>query len=350
MEEVIIVSLCLALNAVFAAYEMAFVSVHKPELRALARKGHKDAQALLRLRDNPERTLSVLQIGITLVGAVAAAVGGAGATDALEPYFASRFGMNEFIAETLAVVIIVLPITYLSVVVGELVPKTLALRSPMRIVLAGAKWIFIADRVLSPLVRILEKSTHWILKSFFKDSKSQTSNAPQGTLEIDSFSPVHQSFILNMADIENKKIRDIFVPWSQAFSVRNTDPIEEVLQVVLNSGHTRLPVVQDSHVIGVLHTKEFMALKESGERSWSSIIRPILSVRSLDSALGVMRMMQERRSHMALVVSTENQCEGIVTLEDILEEVVGEIRDEDDDGKIRKVFAARAKARPKSSL
>lgn len=348
MEEVLIVALCLVLNAIFAGYEMAFVSVHKPELRALARKGHKHAQALLQLRETPERTLSVLQIGITLVGAIAAAVGGAGATDALEPYFIQRFGMNEFIAETLAVVLIVLPITYLSVVVGELVPKTLALRNPMRIVLAGAKWIFIADRMLSPVVRVLEKSTQWILKVFFKDTKPQSTNALQGTLEIDSYSPVHQSFILNMADIERKKIRDIFVPWSQAHSVRHTDTAEEVLQVVLNSGHTRLPVVQDSHVIGVLHTKEFMALKESGERNWSAIIRPILSVRSTDSALGVMRMMQERRSHMALVVSAENQCEGIVTLEDILEEVVGEIRDEDDDGKIRKVFAARAKARLRS--
>ena len=348
MEEVLIVSFCLVFNAIFAAYEMAFVAVHKPELRALARKGNKHAQALLTLRDNPERTLSVLQIGITLVGAIAAAVGGAGATETLEPYFVQRFGMRELAAETLAVVLIVLPITFLSVVVGELVPKTLALRNPMRIVLAGAKWLFIADRVLSPVVRVLEKSTQFILKVFFRDTKHQNTNAPQGTLEIDSYSPVHQSFILNMVDIEKKRIRDIFVPWAQAHSVRHTDSIEEVLQVVLNSGHTRLPVVQDAHVIGVLHTKEFMSLKESGERNWSAITRPILSVRSSDSALGVMRMMQERRSHMALVVSPENQCEGIITLEDILEEVVGEIRDEDDDGKIRKVFAARAKARPRS--
>lgn len=344
MEEAIIVLFCLVLNALFSAYEMAFVSVSKPELKSLARKGNIEAQKLLLLREHPERTLSIIQVGITLVGAIAAAVGGAGAAESLEPYLVNQVGLHDLTAEILAVVTIVLPITYLSVVIGELVPKTLALRNPTKIVLAGAKWLKLADRTLAPIVQILESSTKWILTTFFKKSHSQESPS-QTTLEIDTFSPVHQRFILNMADIEKKRIRDIMLPWSQVNFVKHTDAMEDVTQVVLSSGHTRLPVVDETQVLGILHTKEFVALKESGERNWQSIIRTALSIRPTDSAFGVMRLMQDKRSHMALVCSEQKETLGIVTLEDILEEVVGDIFDEDDDGRVRKVFASKIKSR-----
>src|SRR5690606_16344386 len=143
MEEAIIIFVCLILNALLAAYEMAFVSVPKPELRSLARQGNKDAQTLLSLRVNPERTLSVIQIGITLVGVVAAAVGGAGAAESFEPFLMQKLKISKFAAGALSVFLVVLPISFLTVVAGELVPKTLALRNPVKIVLAGAKSLFI---------------------------------------------------------------------------------------------------------------------------------------------------------------------------------------------------------------
>lgn len=344
MEEVIIVGVCLIFNALFAAYEMAFVSVPKPELRALARTGNKDAQTLLSLRDSPERTLSIIQIGITLVGAIAAAVGGAGASETLEPYFIEKFGMREIMAESLAVVLVVLPITYLSVVVGELVPKTLALRNPTKIVLGGAKWLFIFDRIFAPLVYTLEWSTKMILKIFFKRSKTPASHL-ETTIEIDTFSPVHQNFMLNMAQIEKKRIKDIMLPWAQVISVKSTDSIEEVVQTILTSGHTRLPVKEDGRILGLLHAKEFMALRESGEKNWQSIVRPAIMVQPTDSAFGVMRTLQEKKNHMTIVLTSAGERLGIVTLEDILEEIVGDIFDEDDDDRVRKVYAAKVKAR-----
>lgn len=344
MEEVIIVGVCLILNALFAAYEMAFVSVPKPELRALARKGNKDAKTLLTLRDSPERTLSIIQIGITLVGAIAAAVGGAGASEVLEPYFIQRFGMREIIAETLSVVLVVLPITYLSVVVGELVPKTLALRNPAKIVLAGAKWLFILDRVFAPLVHTLEWSTRMILNIFFRKSKTSVKHV-ETAIEIDTFSPVHQTFMLNLAQIEKIRISDIMLPWSQVVSVKSTDSIEEVVQTILSSGHTRLPVTLEGRVLGLLHSKEFMALKESGEKNWLPLIRRVILVRPTDSAFGVMRILQGNKNHMTMVLSQTGEMLGIVTLEDILEEIVGDIFDEDDDDRVRKVYAAKIKAR-----
>ena len=163
MDEVAIISVCLFLNAILAAYEMAFVSVPRPELRKIARSGNKYAKTLLSLRDSPERTLAIIQIGITMLGAIAAAVGGAGASDFIEPYLREKFGFPELLAESIGVIAVVLPITYLSVVIGELVPKTLALRNPTKIVLSGAKWLLIADRILSPIVTLLEWSTKKLL-------------------------------------------------------------------------------------------------------------------------------------------------------------------------------------------
>ncbi|MGE3682372.1 MAG: hemolysin family protein [Bdellovibrionales bacterium] len=344
MDEIIIIATCLFLNALFAAYEMAFVSIPRSELRALAKAGNKDAKTLLSLRESPERTLSVIQIGITLVGAVAAAIGGAGAGETIEPYFRQTYGMPERTAEALSVILVVLPITYMSVVVGELVPKTLALRNPAKIVLAGARILFFADRFLSPVITTLEWSTKKILKVFFRKSKMAppSENAP---IEIDSFSPVHQKFMLNMAGIEKKNTRDILLPWPQVISIKKSATIDEVTQAVVSSGHTRLPVKDDGQVAGVLHTKEFIALKESGEVNWQSIIRPALTVQPTDSALGVMRLLQDKRYHMAIVALPSGERLGIVTLEDILEEIVGDIFDEDDDDRVRRVFAAKIKSR-----
>ena len=298
MEELAVIFLCLILNAFFAAYEMAFVSIPKTELRALAKTGSRSARTLLELRENPERTLSVIQIGITFVGAIGAAVGGAGAAEFLVPYFMREFSMREITAEALSVFLVVLPLTYLNVVVGELVPKSLALRSPKKILFAGAKALFFADRVLAPLVSLLEYSTKSILNVFFSRHRRED-GVQDAAVEIGSLSPVHRTFVMNMVNIENKKVRDIYVPWERVVSVKESDTSDDVVQVALGSGHTRLPVVaEDGRLIGILHTKEFMSLRETGEKDWRGIVRPALTVTLNDSALGGLRLMQEKRSQM----------------------------------------------------
>jgi putative hemolysin len=104
-------------------------------------------------------------------------------------------------------------------------------------------------------------------------------------------------------------------------------------------------VLDNDLVIGILHTKEFAALMASGEKNWTAIIRPVLKVQSTDSAFGVLRLMQEKRTHMTIVYTSSGERLGVVTMEDIMEEIVGDIYDEDDDGKVRKVYATKARAR-----
>lgn len=344
MIETATVFICLLCNAVFAAYEMAFVSIPKPELKSLARAGNKNAQMLLTLREHPERALAIIQIGITLFGAIAAAVGGIGATATIAPYFMKTFGIRWIFAEIFSVLFVVVPITYLNVVIGELVPKTIALRHPKRIVIAGAELLFFAEKYLSPVVGVLELSTKLILKTFFKKSITpEVSHVT--TIEIDAFSPLHQRFLLNLAAIEKKKIRDIMVPWSKVISITNSTNMHDVIQTLMSSGLTRLPVTKHQHVVGVLHSKEFLTLKESGEKDWHNLIRPIQLVRPTDSAFGVMRLFQEKRTHMAIVLSPSHEKLGIVTLDDILEQIFGTIFDEDDDGKIRRLFMSKVRSR-----
>src|SRR5262245_59914356 len=142
MVETGIIIVCLLTNALFAGAEMAFVAVSKPSVRELVRRGHKRAELLLRLREHPERTLSVIQIGITMVAALAVAVGAAGAEEFLSPRLEALLSVTETTADTLASIIVVLPLTYLTVVVGELVPKSLALKNTLGFALTVAPSLY----------------------------------------------------------------------------------------------------------------------------------------------------------------------------------------------------------------
>lgn len=274
-------------------------------------------------------------------------MGGAGAEEWLSPIIHNRFDLSESTAEAISILVIVVPITYLSVVVGELVPKTLALRNPLTIILKAARWLALFDRFLSPIVVALEWSTKKILYGFFRRSKlaADTPLAPDMAEQLERLSSQHKQYVLNLVNLGTKKIRDIMVPWEQVIKIESSLTATEVDSIVLSSRHTRIPVVKDDTIVGVsglLHTKEFNTLRKTGKEDWQVIIRPVLQFQETDSLLKVLRTMQEKRSHMAIVVS-QSQLIGIVTLEGIIEEIVGDLYDEDDDGALRKLLSTGAR-------
>jgi putative hemolysin len=341
MVEILIIVICLILQAFFAAFEMAFVALTRSRLKDLVKAGNSTAVRLSKLRQNPERTLSALQIGFTLVGAIAAAVGGAQAYEKLSPRLIEQFHIQPITANVLAVILVVLPLTMVNVVFSELVPKSLALRSPLKIGLFSTRWLILLDRMFLPLVDIMEWTTKKILHVFFPRSR-QDESAVADTVELDQLSVQARQYVLNLVAIEKKRVRDVSLPWAQVDYTTNSDDILHVEQVVLRSGHTRLPVMEDGQCTGIINTKELLALVKAGSATWTQIVRPISKVQANDPLLKALRQMQEKRSHLSAVFEGHSLI-GIVTMEDILEEVIGEVYDEDDDGTLRRIMTQRVR-------
>jgi putative hemolysin len=347
MIDLAIVVLCLLANALIAGAEMAFVAVNRPSLRELARQGHKKAEVLLKLRERPERTLAVMQIGITLVAALAGAVGGAGAEEQLSPLF-ERLGVSESTADTLAIVAVVIPLTYFTVVLGELIPKTLALQHSLAVGLAAAPWLSLFDRLLGPLVTIFEWSTKGFLSLLRLTTGAQAGSrpeeAPAATVELGLLSREHRQYVMNLVDLGRKRVKDIYLPWKQVVKADVRLSAGELETILLASGHTRLPVLDGDALIGILNAKEFFALHASGSEQWQSLVRPAVELPDHLPLLSGLKLLQDRRIHMGIVTSQQTRL-GIVTLEDILEEVIGEVYDEDDDGALKAILTASPKTK-----
>lgn len=341
MLEVLIILLCLALNAFLSMFEMAFVSVRKSRLEYLAKQGRSSAGTLLKLRTNPERTLSVIQIGITLVGAIAAAVGGAGAEESLTPIYENYFGFREGVSEFLAIATVVAPITYLSVVIGELVPKSLALRHATPIALFAAPILRFLDKSLSPIVSILERSTKIILIPFQKDMEpTKPEGSQEESIELDAVSPESRQSLINLSKLEKKSALETMRPWNEVVFIHPQSPAEEIKALLVEKAYTRLPVFDGENVVGILHTKEFLALADF--HNWQRILRPPLHVQKLTPLTRVLSTLQKNKRHMAIVLD-EFKAVGIVTIEDIIEEVFGDVDDERDEASTRSLLARRGR-------
>ena len=157
-------------------------------------------------------------------------------------------------------------------------------------------------------------------------------------LDIDRLSPPHRQYVLNLVNIENKRIRDIYVPMKDVVSIPMDHTMEQIHQLFVEEAYTRLPVFQGGQVMGILHSKEFMALRASGKTDWRKILRPAPTVQPQESLLRVLRMIQDGKSQMA-IVQQGNEFLGIVTLEDIVEEIIGDVFDEDEEDAIKRVLS-----------
>ena len=342
--EWIVIIICLGINAYLASAEMAFVTLTRSHLKEMAKSGQKSAEILFALRENPERTLSVIQVGITLMGALAAAVGGAEAHQNFGPKIAKMFSVSDQTSYAIAILVVVVPYTFVTVIFSELVPKTLALRNPTKIALSSARWLTYLDTLFLPLVDLLEWATKLILSVFFPKSKSVPSSVQTDTVELDKLSSQARQYVMNLVGIEKRRVLDASLPWNLVDRIELHQPIGEVEAISLKSGHTRLPVLDSGQIFGIVNTKELLALVKSGSDRWDHIVRPISKVQENDPLLKALRQMQEKRSHLSAVFNGTTLT-GIVTMEDILEEIIGEVYDEDDDGALKRILGATGRIR-----
>lgn len=331
MTEFIVIGLCLMLNAIFSCIEMAFVTVSKAHLKKLATTGQVSAQRVLALKTNPERTLSVLQIGITLVGAISAAVTGAGAEEHLSPQIMSLMNVAEETSEFIAIAVVVLPLTYISVVIGELVPKSIALRFPLRIALAGGYILIWLDRIFYPFVIVLESSTNFFTKFVFSRFSSESGVGSSDGVDFDNISDANKQYVFNLINIDKRMVKDVMLPWEKVTTIYSGSHQHEVLEKIKEDRYTRLPVINmNEDVIGILHTKEFVSESEITKIDWTQLIRTAIFLNPKEPILNALKKLQNNKSHLA-IITQDNKPIGIVTIEDIFEEVVGDLHDEDDD-------------------
>ena len=339
MIELLIIFICLFLNALLAGAETAFIAVSKPTLKESSKQGNERAKLLLDLRDNPERTLSVVQIGITFVGALAAAVGGASAEEIISPWLVSQFNISELVAEVLSLLFVVFPFTYVTVVLGELVPKTFALRRPLFFASEAAPWLHWISVTLNPLVTIFELSTKKIVDLFPKKQVIQEESSEENPLELEGLAHPNKQYVLNILKIEKTTVKQILVQWSEVIYLEENLSLEQVESAIISSGHTRLPVVKQNEVIGIINAKEFLAFQKTGQQSWLNLVRPAVRIREDILILNALQILQEKKAHLAITYK-ENNKTGIVTMEAIFEEIIGDIYDEDDDGTLKRILRA----------
>ena len=339
MFELVVIVILVILNGILAGSEMAVVTARKARLEARAQDGHRGAQAVLRLRENPERFLAAVQVGITLVGAIAGAFGGSRLAGPLAAWLESiGFGVAS---PEIALALVVILVTYLSVVFGELVPKSLALRVAERYALVIARPLTVLTVVARPLVWLLTSSSNLVLRAFgdhtnFLESRLTREDFEMMVVEARSEGHLDEptgTLLTRALEFTELKIRDVMVHRREVVTLNVTASPDEIRRVLLDQGLRRVPVIDGTvdTVIGYLLRDDVMAfLWEQKPLDLQALARPPFFLSDLTTAERALRELQSRKLHLAIVVDENGGVAGIVTLEDLVEELVGEIFHERD--------------------
>lgn len=332
--EVLFVVLLIFANALFAMSEMAVVSARKARLQRWADEGNLKARAALKLANAPDRFLSTIQIGITLIGILAGAFGGATIAEQLGARL-NAFPAVAPYGEAIGITVVVLIITYLSLVIGELVPKRLALNNAERIASAVAQPMNVLSKIAHPAVLLLELST----KAIFKALRIRPSAEPpvteeeikvlvaQGT-KAGVFEEAEQDLVQSVLRLSDRRVSALMTTRLDIEWINIDAPPGEIQTKVTGSDYSRFPVCEGSldHMLGFVKAKEFLSRSLSGEMTdLRSYVEKPLYVPESRSALQVLELFKRAHKHIALVINEYGSVEGLVTTNDILEAIVGNI-------------------------
>lgn len=324
-----------ALSALFVIAEMAMATARRSRLQVRAEDGDAGSRAALELQDNPNRFLSTVQIFITLLGTLIAAWSGPRLEVPLQAWLGPWFGQG---GGTVAFILVVGAITYVQLVLAELVPKRLALQSAEPIASFLARPMVFISQIARPLVLLLSFSTEailWILRRRSVSEEQVTTEdirqmvregAEDGTVQ------AHEERIIeSVFRLGERKVRQVRTPRTDVKGLDLLRPVSEQLEAILANGYSRLPAYEGDldHLVGILMVKDLLRIPLDGDVR--SLLRPTVFVHEGSPAVLVLKRMQREKIHMAVVIDEHGAFEGVVSLEDLLEEIVGEIEDEDDE-------------------
>lgn len=333
--EIGILVILILINGLFALAEMSIVSSRRERLRMLVDDGNRGAATALRLSQEPTVFLSTVQVGITLIGILAGAFGSASLSDELSQLIAPIPVIGPY-SRTVALALVVGVITFFQVVVGELVPKRLALRNPERIAAAVAGPMSVLSKIARPLVRLLALTTRFFLRVLgVRDDISETTVTEeeikvlveQGA-QAGVFEEAERDMVESIFRFGDRQLRSLMTPRTEIVWLDINDPEEEIRETVSQSHHSRFPVCDDAldRVIGIVQAKDMLS------NSWTeqpfdlkSIMRPPLFLPETMSALRALERFKQTGIQEALLVDEFGGIEGLVTLIDMMEAIVGDI-------------------------
>ncbi len=332
--EILLIIFLVALNGIFALSEMAVVAARKTRLKQMAAAGDARARAALALAENPNRFLSTVQIGITLVGILAGAFGGATIAEQIAELL-QTFGMLAVYAEAFALVAVVAAITFLSLVFGELVPKRIALNSAEKIASVVARPMNLLARCASPFVRLLTFSTEIVLKLLRVKKSTEPTVTPEeikGLLAEGTatgvFDETEQEIVESVFRLGKRRVAALMTPRVDVVWLDAADSDAEILKTITASGYSRFPVCRERTDIclGVVKAKDYLAAKmsDNSARLESFVKQPLFLPENI-TALQTLEAFKNSPTHLALIVDEHGAIEGMVTTNDILEAITGDV-------------------------
>ncbi|RKF24408.1 hemolysin family protein [Micromonospora globbae] len=326
-----LVGVLVVLNAVFAGSEMALVSLRDSQIQRLERAS-RAGRVLARLATDPNRFLATIQIGITLAGFLASAAAAVSLARPLVPLL----GVLGGAAEPVAVVAVTLVLTFVTLVFGELAPKRIAMQSAERWALLVARPLALLSSIARPAVWALGATSDLVVRMVGLDPRSRRDEiGPDELRDIvagnHGFTTEQQTIIAGAVEIADRRLRAVLVPRLQVFCLDSGTTAEAARLVLAATGHSRAPVVRHGGLddaVGVIHLRDLVGVPD--DRPVDEYVRPSMLLPDSLPVVDALRQFKAERQHIALVVDERGAVEGIVTLEDILEEIVGEIYDETD--------------------
>lgn len=344
IKQILLQIILIALNAFFAATEIAVISLNEKKVRALAEDGNKKAVKMLKIIEEPTQFLSTIQIGITLAGFLGSAFAADNFAEVLSAAISKAFNLsadNTKIINTVAVVLVTLILSYFTLIFGELVPKRIAMKHKEKLANSVCGIISFLAAVLKPIIWFLTVSTNAVLRLFGIDPHEKEepvseedivlmldAGADEGSLDHDDI-----EYIKNVFKLDKMTAEDVMTPRKSVISISYDASDKEILEIIEEESYSRIPVYEDNpdKIIGILHACDYLLKRNEKNFDLKSILHTPVFVPETVSLDVLFKDMQTDHNHLAVVVNEYGETSGIVTMEDILEEIVGEIWDERDE-------------------
>jgi putative hemolysin len=342
--DILLVLVVILIGGFFAGAEMSLVSLREGQVRALAKRG-KTGQRAAKLAQDPNRFLSAVQIGVTLATLLSGAFGADLLAGRLKDSLRSLLPPD--VASIVAIAVVTLVITFFTLVFGELAPKRLALQRQERVALAAAPVIDRIASLATPIVWLLSKCTNVVVRVFGGDPRATRGVMTDEELRdlvagTQSLSADERQIVGEVFDAGKRQVREVLVPRTEVEFLSAVMPLADAAAIAADARHSRFPVYQESYddVIGFVHARDLLDFRhETPDRRVGEVCRPVKLLPISKTVLSALSEMRRDRAHLAIVVDEYGGTAGIVTLEDLVEELIGDIQDEydADEGRLRQL-------------